>query len=161
MPVYDRDGNLTHVGDPKHLTPVLPQKPQAKNTGPVKAGGTTGAGPVRQTGPAAALPADGPQQALPGDVPDRQVVKAAVKATAPEQVIRGLGPQWMPVFNWLGHLAGAVPRSHVTSAASGQVLKGAAASSRANVYDARRRKVGTAPLASIVQLADLPGQRRR
>ena len=149
MPIYDRDGNLTHVGYPKHLTPVLPQKPQAKNTGPVKAGGTTGAGPVRQTGPAAALPA----------VPDRQVVKAAVKATAPEQVIKGLGPQWMPVFNWLGRLAGAVPRSHVTPAAPGQVLKGAAASSRANVYNARRQRVGTAPMSSIVQLSDLPGRK--
>ena len=147
MPIYDRDGNLTHVGDPKHLTPVLPQKPQAKNTGPVKAGGTTDAGPPKQASPV---------EPLPGDLPDRQVVKAAT----PEQVIKGLGPQWMPVFNWLGRLAGAVPRSHVTPAVPGQVLKGAAAST-ANVYDARRRKVGTAPLSRIVQLADLLDHRRR
>jgi hypothetical protein len=51
---------------------------QARDAGPVKAGGTTGLGEPRTTGPAAALPADGPQQALPGDVADRTVVKAAL-----------------------------------------------------------------------------------
>jgi hypothetical protein len=50
---------------------------QARNTGPVNAGGTTGMGMPRTTGPAAALPGDGPQQRLPGDVPGRQVVKAS------------------------------------------------------------------------------------
>jgi hypothetical protein len=150
MPIYDRDGNLTHVGYPKNLTPVIPgPTTQAKNTGPVKAGGTTDAGPPKQAPPA---------QPLPGDVPDRQVVKAAPAAT-PEQVIKSFGPQWMPVYNWLGYLAGAVPRSHVTALAPGQVLKGAAGRSRANVYDARRRRVGTAPLAAIVHLADLPGRK--
>jgi hypothetical protein len=44
---------------------------QARDTGPVSAGGTTGLGQPGRTG------ADGPQKALPGDVPGRQVVKAA------------------------------------------------------------------------------------
>ena len=50
---------------------------QARDTGPVNAGGTTGLGQPRVTGPAAALPGDGPQEALPGDPPGRQVIKAA------------------------------------------------------------------------------------
>jgi hypothetical protein len=51
---------------------------QAAGTGPVNAGGTTGLGEPRTTGPADALPADGPQDALPGDVPGRTVVKSAL-----------------------------------------------------------------------------------
>lgn len=43
----------------------------------VNAGGTTGMGTPRVTGPAEALPLDGPQQRLPGDVPGRQVIKNA------------------------------------------------------------------------------------
>jgi len=50
---------------------------QARDTGPVNAGGTTGMGQPRQTGPAAALPGDGPQARLRGDVPGRQVIKAS------------------------------------------------------------------------------------
>jgi hypothetical protein len=48
---------------------------QARSRGPVRAGGTTGMGLPRATGPAASLPGDGPQQGRPGDLPDRQVVK--------------------------------------------------------------------------------------
>ena len=59
-----------------------PAAAQARNQGPVQAGGTTGLGQPRRTGPPDALPGDGPQQALPGDVPDRQVVKAARRAPA-------------------------------------------------------------------------------
>jgi hypothetical protein len=51
---------------------------QAAGTGPVNAGGTTGLGEPRTTGPADALPADGPQDTLPGDVPGRTVVKSAL-----------------------------------------------------------------------------------
>lgn len=52
---------------------------QAADTGPVNAGGTSGLGEPRTTGPDGALPADGPQASLPGDaqVPGRQVVKGA------------------------------------------------------------------------------------
>jgi hypothetical protein len=50
---------------------------QARSSGPVSAGGTTGLGEPRDTGPAAALPGDGPQAARPGDVPGRTVIKAA------------------------------------------------------------------------------------
>lgn len=49
---------------------------QARDTGPVQAGGTTGMGQPRATGPAEALPADGPQAALPGDMAGRTVIKA-------------------------------------------------------------------------------------
>lgn len=51
---------------------------QAADTGPVMAGGTTGLGEPRDTGPAAALPGDGPQQARPGDAPGRTVVKSSL-----------------------------------------------------------------------------------
>jgi hypothetical protein len=51
---------------------------QARDTGPVSAGGTTGMGEPRMTGPAGALPKDGPQQAKPGDMPGRAVVKSAL-----------------------------------------------------------------------------------
>ena len=51
---------------------------QAASTGPVQAGGTTGLGEPRKTGPADALPADGPQAAKPGDVPGRTVVKSSL-----------------------------------------------------------------------------------
>ncbi len=50
---------------------------QARDTGPVNAGGTTGMGQPRTTGPDAALPGDGPQAQLPGDT-GRQVVKSAL-----------------------------------------------------------------------------------
>ena len=55
--------------------PRTPEE-QARDTGPVQAGGTTGMGLPRTTGPAAALPGDGPQQSRPGDVPGRTVIKA-------------------------------------------------------------------------------------
>jgi hypothetical protein len=71
--VYDAAGRLYQVSRSILLAPEV----QARNTGPVNAGGTTGMGRLRQTGPADALPADGPQRALPGDVPGRQVVKTA------------------------------------------------------------------------------------
>lgn len=50
---------------------------QARDKGPVNAGGTTGMGQPRQTGPEGSLPGDGPQAALPGDVPGRTVVKSS------------------------------------------------------------------------------------
>jgi len=52
---------------------------QARNTGPVNAGGTTGMGQPRTTGPDSALPGDGPQDARPGDAPGRAVVKASLQ----------------------------------------------------------------------------------
>lgn len=52
---------------------------QARDAGPVNAGGTTGLGQPRATGPDGALPADGPQASLPGDVPGRTVIKAAAR----------------------------------------------------------------------------------
>ena len=60
--------------------PASPEM-QAKSTGPVNAGGTTGMGEPRATGPDGALPFDGPQSALPGDaqVPGRKVIKSRVR----------------------------------------------------------------------------------
>ena len=51
---------------------------QARDTGPVNAGGTTGMGEPRMTGPDGALPGDGPQKAMPGDAPGRTVIKSAL-----------------------------------------------------------------------------------
>lgn len=53
---------------------------QARDTGPVNTGGTTGLGQPRVTGPDGALPADGPQASKPGDVPGRQVIKSSIAA---------------------------------------------------------------------------------
>jgi hypothetical protein len=57
-------------------TPASPEA-QARDSGPLNAGGTTGMGAPRTTGPAEAAPADGPQGKLPGDVPGRAVVKSS------------------------------------------------------------------------------------
>jgi hypothetical protein len=98
---------------------------QARNTGPVNAGGTTGMGEPRVTGPDAALPADGPQQSLPGDVPGRQVIKAAIAAvfdengrligvTDPAAIVQrvekddGEKPPMQAVFDQNGDLIGIV-----------------------------------------------------
>jgi hypothetical protein len=78
--VYDQHGRFAGYVQPGDLTD--PAAEQARDRGPVSAGGTTGMGRPRRTGPASALPADGPQAALPGDaqVPGRQVIKAARRA---------------------------------------------------------------------------------
>jgi hypothetical protein len=68
----DTDTEDTPADVAKDATPDQ----QARNTGPVHAGGTTGLGLPRDTGPDGALPADGPQAPQPGDVPGRQVIKA-------------------------------------------------------------------------------------
>lgn len=115
---------------------------QARDLGPVKAGGTTGMGQPRKTGPAGSLPADGPQRAVPGDLADRQVIKS-------------LGPQWTPVYDYTRRLAGAVKQSDIIALPPGRVLKGRAAQTHANVYDSSRRLVGVAKLADITTLAAL------
>ncbi len=137
------------AGRPYRVSRAVLQSPevQARNTGPVGTGGTTGLGQPRRTGPAAASPADGPQEAQPGDVPDRQVIKA-------------LGTAWTEVRDWRGALAGAVRRSDVTVLPPGRPLTGQAARSHANVYDASRRLVGVAKMADIISLADLRAARR-
>jgi hypothetical protein len=116
---------------------------QARNTGPVNAGGTTGMGQPRQTGPASSSPANGPQRALPGDVPDRTVIKA-------------LNPEWTAVYDYTGRLAGAVKTSSViASPRPGTVAKSQIDDTHANVYDARRRKIGMAPLSHVIPVAEL------
>ena len=73
MTLYDTAGRAYQVS----RSAVQSPEAQARNTGPVNAGGTTGMGQPRVTGPAAALPADGPQARLQGDVSGRQVIKAS------------------------------------------------------------------------------------
>jgi hypothetical protein len=81
QPVAKEKGALmpvTTAGAPAAtVTKTASPEEQALDTGPVNAGGTTGLGQPRATGPDAALPGDGPQAALPGDVAGRQVVKAS------------------------------------------------------------------------------------
>ena len=139
--VYDA-GPLYRVGDDTgYGTGAASAEDQARR-GTVRAGGTTGMGRPRTTGPSQSLPGDGPQQALSGDMADRQVVKA-------------LGPQWTGVHDWTGALVGAVRRSDVAALPAGRVLKGAAAADCANVYNAAGRRLGFAALANIVPLAAL------
>jgi hypothetical protein len=69
-------GMMTVTGPDGRGYQVRPEALQAAETGPVKAGGATGLGKPRQTGPAASSPGNGPHRALPGDVADRKVVKA-------------------------------------------------------------------------------------
>jgi len=75
--VFDQAGKLKGYARPED---IASPEAQARNTGPVNAGGTTGMGQPRTTGPDAALPLDGPQATLPGDaqVPGRMVIKAAL-----------------------------------------------------------------------------------
>ena len=77
--VYDERGRPMGWARPED---IADPDAQARNRGPVNAGGTTGMGQPRGTGPAEALPYDGPQQQRPGDAqtPDRQVIKAAQRA---------------------------------------------------------------------------------
>jgi hypothetical protein len=141
------DGLVTVTGPDGRSYQVSPEvlrsaEAQARNTGPVKAGGTTGMGKPRQTGPAASSPGDGPQRAMPGDLADRQVIKA-------------LGPQWTEVRDYRGSLVGAVRRADITALPAGRVLKGKAAQTHANVYSSSRRLIGVAKMADIIPLTDL------
>jgi hypothetical protein len=70
--MYDAAGRAYQVPS----SAIRSAEDQARDTGPVSAGGTTGMGQPRMTGPAAALPGDGPQARLRGGVADRTVVKA-------------------------------------------------------------------------------------
>lgn len=79
VPGTQTAGSAPAAAVAKEGTPAPPEA-QAKDTGPVNAGGTTGLGELRATGPDAALPGDGPQKQLPGDVPGRTVVKALASA---------------------------------------------------------------------------------
>jgi hypothetical protein len=140
--VYDA-GPLYRVGDDTgYGTGAGSPEVQARNRGPVSAGGTTGLGQPRRTGPAGSLPVDGPQRALPGDPADRQVVKA-------------LGSAWTEVRDYRGALVGAVRRSDITALPAGRVLKGGAAQTHANVYSLSRRLIGVAKMADIIPLTDL------
>jgi hypothetical protein len=68
--LYDKDAKFLGYAKPEDIDD--PATAQAKNTGPVNLGGTTGMG--RTTGRGESRPP------LPGDVPGRQVVKAAQRA---------------------------------------------------------------------------------
>ncbi|HZR53629.1 MAG TPA: hypothetical protein VFB06_29495 [Streptosporangiaceae bacterium] len=142
--VYD-DGPLRRVlGDDDDTgwgTGVESPASQARR-GPVMAGGTTGLGMPRRTGPAAALPGEGPQAARPGDVEARTIIKS-------------LGPQWRCLYDSAGRLRGAVQQQDIRPARPGHVLKGAAALAYTAVCNSAGRQVGIAPAAGIIPLADL------
>ena len=112
----DDRGRTTDLrsGAPQVAKDGMPASPevQAKNTDPVNAGGTTGMGQPRVTGPDAALPGDGPQATLPGDAqtPGRQVVKADGEGKTPMKV----------VFNQAGNLVGIVDPADITPVANAE-----------------------------------------
>lgn len=142
--VFDQSGNLIGVVDPAKIQPVAghgsPKEPAAA--------------PPAQTAPA---PAAG----------DAQVAKGTARRTAGagdadlvQQVIKALGPKWIPVYQLGGPPVGVVKRKHVTALPAGRVAKGAAANV-ANIYDARRRRIGTAPVSAITSVAELRALRAR
>ena len=137
--LYDEAGHPYSV--PRSA--AQPAEAQARNKGPVNAGGTTGMGQPRKTGPAASLPGDGPQRAQPGDVTDRTVIKS-------------LNPGWEPVHDWRGVLVGAVKSSNVVAAPRpGTVAKSRIDQTHANVYNGARRRVGMARVSHILPVAEL------
>jgi len=131
--LYDSAGRAYQVD----RSAVQPADAQARSTGPVRAGGTTGMGKPRVTGPGAALPGDGPQRAMPGDMAGRTVVKAA---------------GWTDVHDWTGSLVGVVKQADLVRTrpeTHDRVVKSRAADV-ANVYDRHGRRIGFAPLAAIL-----------
>jgi hypothetical protein len=117
---------------------------QAANTGPVSAGGTTGLGQPRVTGPDAALPDDGPQAALPGDPPGRTVIKGALRVA---------------VYDGARRLAGLVD-----PAAIGQVAKasddsdGGSAPALQAVFDENGDLIGVVDPSAIQPVAGAGGK---
>jgi hypothetical protein len=138
---YDAAGRLIGTFSPQGgFVPVASPGAQASSTGPVNAGGTTGMGRPRQTGPAAALPADGPQQQLPGDVPGRTVVK---------------GAGWTDVHDAKGNVVGIVKSADVTRGSAAELDRRlpVGSSRRRNivyVHDARGRLTGFAARTSVL-----------
>jgi hypothetical protein len=123
---------------PGPVAKAAPAEDQARDTGPVNAGGTTGMGAPRQTGPDAALPGDGPQEARPGDAPGRTVVKSALPVavwdasrrflglTRPERIVQqvakaggddGGKTTMQAVFDEDGNLVGIVDPADITPVA--------------------------------------------
>jgi hypothetical protein len=103
--------------------PLAPLDPaaQARNRGPVRAGGTTGLGKPR---------AGAPATSLPGEVPDRIVVKAA---------------GWRDVHNRAGKLVGVIKAADViTPAPEAERRARADTTSYCNVFDAQGRRFGFA-----------------
>lgn len=78
---------------------------QAADAGSVNAGGTTGMGEPRMTGPAEALPADGPQKAMPGDVAGRTVIKGALKVAVYDMGRRLVHVRADRIFDPAAHFA--------------------------------------------------------
>jgi hypothetical protein len=135
---------------------------QARDTGPVNAGGTTGMGQPRLTGPDSALPGDGPQEARPGDARGRAVVKAAHLSvvvydrqgrqciTRPDAIMQPVAkadgddaekPKMQAVFGQDGDLIGVVDPDAITPVAG-------AASPAAGDGDADGMQAGPAAAAA-------------
>jgi hypothetical protein len=119
---------------------------QARDTGPVQAGGTTGMGQPRQTGPAESAPLDGPQAVLPGDT-GRTVVKSAPLPvvvydrqgrqciTRPDAIVAPVAkaddgdaekPKMQAVFDQDGDLIGVVDPDAITPVAGAAAAPAAA-----------------------------------
>lgn len=132
--VFDQDGQLVGVVPADAIQPVS---------------GAAAAPPAQAAAPAAAPPAP----AAPGQV-------AKGDEALVQQVIKSLGAgKWLPAHDWTGRPVGIVKRKRVTPLPAGQVLKGSAASTRANVYTASRRRIGTAKLGDIVSMSELRAAR--
>jgi hypothetical protein len=115
---------------------------QARDTGPVNAGGTTGMGQPRTTGPDAALPGDGPQEARPGDAPGRAVIKAA-----------------LPVIVWdaAGALAGRVNPDRIVEKVAKADSDAPAKTAMQAVFDEDGNLVGIVDPADITPVAGAGG----
>jgi hypothetical protein len=139
QPVFDENGNLIGIVDPEQIQPVA------------GSGGKQDAA-AAPAGQAPAQPA-APAQAAP-------VAKGDAALVA--QVLKSLGPKYIAVYDMFGGSpVGIVKKKHVTATPAGRVAKAAASPHTANVYDARRRRVGTARLADITDLATLRAPRAR
>lgn len=112
---------------------------QARKTDPVNAGGTTGMGAPRATGPDAALPGDGPQEARPGDAPGRTVVKAALQVA---------------VYDSRLQLAGLIAPDRIVQQVAKADGDGEGKAAQVAVYDAEGNLVGVADPADITPLAN-------
>jgi hypothetical protein len=138
--VFDQDGNLIGVVDPAQIQPVAGSGGKQDTT-------------AAPAGQAPAQPAAPAQAATPG-----QVAKSA-DAWLVQHVLKAL-PKYVAAYDWVGAPVGIVKKSKITAPPPGGVLKSAAAD-MANVYNARRQRVGMAKLSDITSLAQLRAMQRR
>ena len=142
LAVRKADDDLVTVTDTNGRTYQVPRSALQSVGAQVNAGGTTGLGQPRTTGPDAALPADGPQAALPGDVEGRTIIKS-------------LGPQWRAMYDSAGRLRGAVRQGDIRPDRPGRILKAASAHAYSTVCNSAGSRVGIALTADTIPLSHL------